>query len=663
MSDEPITTPGPAYVPPVVLDYLGSKDAVSVNLELLKQFEIKDTDMSFIFELIWDVIERRKAPKAVQVELRSHFKRWDENKVKNLAIEILGRKLLPLSNFIPGIEQEMKDLGAVPEEYPSKKVVPPAVAVEDLVANMIQDLQIRLEDKFLKHRLENVITSKIKGVRDDFEIKNRLIRGSKIGGLDIAPSVADQIIQYVDSAKETVKIVDEKRHEPGVVPAPPKPEVRIAPVEEVPDSIIKKETGTSEAFTVRPEDIQEIRAEESRNISSEILNEYARVEKEIITASGYNFSDPDQQKRFEKAVQARVRDVRDELETTNLLTRGPIEGGLGLAPDKAKNLIDLINSKTAPLKERLTKIETAKKAELHEKAKREQEISKERENAELDSRFAKLTGRTPSALPEEQGKVETTIPLEEERVVPAFRREKKQPPALEKEKISSPDEPIYAETPAGRPVPRETELSQKKIQKAMSVNVNAPRLAPPLPATSVPSIKPSPKPVPRVSPSTPFSDHTKVQADNPAKPGMAPSPIPPKPKVRVSAPGIARTISGKPKMEEIKFSKKLFGPVEELKEMKLEDFRRLSKDPKERAIKIKDKIDLLEEESFEKRMQGATAWQQSPVNRVYLNLIQDAFQTGKNIQTIISEREAQGRQTLNWEEFQAILDVNQKIKI
>ena len=95
--------------------------------------------------------------------------------------------------------------------------------------------------------------------------------------------------------------------------------------------------------------------------------------------------------------------------------------------------------------------------------------------------------------------------------------------------------------------------------------------------------------------------------------------------------------------------------------MKFEDFRRLSREPRERAIKIKDKIDLLGEESFDKKMQGIAAWQESPINRLYLNLIQEAFQTGKNIETITREREAAGRPTLSWEEFQSIIELNQNL--
>ena len=53
---------------------------------------------------------------------------------------------------------------------------------------------------------------------------------------------------------------------------------------------------------------------------------------------------------------------------------------------------------------------------------------------------------------------------------------------------------------------------------------------------------------------------------------------------------------------------KLTGPVEELRAITLVDFRRLSRDPSEAAMKIKDKIDLLTGESFEKRSAGIAAW-------------------------------------------------------
>lgn len=629
MAEEEMTTSnGPAYVPPAVIDFLGSEEAVNTNLEIMDSYGLKDQDMTFIFELLWDVIERRKSPKAVRIDLKEHFKRWDDEKINKLAVDLLGKKLLPLSNMISGVEDELKSLGADPKDFSDKRIVPPRVTVAELARNMINDLQVPLTDKFLIHRLENIVNSKLKGIRDDFETKNRLIRGSKIGGLDIAPSLADKIIDYIDDAQNIFEIVEEKPHAAAEHEEEkkkiPQPEV----AEQVPEEILKKETGTTEAYTVRPEDIEEIESEEKKEISSEAIGEYRRVEQEIIKESGYNFSDPDMQTRFKNAVQARVRDVRDELETRNLLTRAPQEGGLGLSPEKASRLIELIKKYTEPLKERLSKIEDKKKKEALERAKQEREEEKAKEKAELDKRFAKLTGRTPAPLPKDAADVEPTVPLKEEVTVPTHRKEMSRP-AVAKSKAAK-------KAPAPEPTKKPTPVPVKGAQ-----------IAPPPPTTSVPAVKPT-------------------QAAKPSRPEPAPAapkPAPQKPKVRVSGTSIPQKPQPRPKVEEIKYERRLFGPIEELRQMKLEDFRRLSKDPKERALKIRDKVDLLEEESFDKKMKGIAAWQESPINRLYLNIIQEAFQTGKNIQTVIKDRQAQGRKTIDWDEFQSILDLNNKLSL
>ena len=634
MPDEPITTSGPAYVPPEVVDYLGSEEAVNANLEIMKKYELKDQDMEYIFELLWDVIEKRRAPKAIPVELGTRFKRWDEKKINSLSLDLLGKKLLPLSNMISGVEEEIKEIGGKPEDYPHKKVVPKAVTVSELTQNAIHDLNIRLPDKFLKSRLENVLNSKIKGVRDDFETKNRMIRGEKIGGLDIAPSQADEIIQYVDSALKTVKIIDEKPAAPR--PAVPKEEGAEEHEHEVPLAFSKKETGTTEAYTVRPEDIDEIEVEEANVIPAPVLNEYNRIEKDIVKESGLSFENPDMQKNFENIVRARVRDVRDKLETKNMLTRGPADGGIGLSPQKADELIALVDNKLIPLRQKLAGMEAEERESAIAKQKRNQELSEEKERSELDERFAKLTGRTPAALPREEKKVETTIPLKEEIIKPKHKAVPLAAPLSVSGTAISPPSSAPVKTPPPSAPPR--------IPAQKPSTPPAPELAPPPPAASVPASRP------RTAP-----------AEKPAVPALS---APPKPKVRLSGPATAAPeAAARRKVEEIKAPKKLFGPIEELREMKLEDFRRLSKDPKERAIKIKDKVDLLEEESFDKKMKGVAAWQESPINGLYLNLIQEAFQTGKNIQTIISAREAAGRPTLSWEEFQSILDLNQKLKI
>jgi hypothetical protein len=107
---------------------------------------------------------------------------------------------------------------------------------------------------------------------------------------------------------------------------------------------------------------------------------------------------------------------------------------------------------------------------------------------------------------------------------------------------------------------------------------------------------------------------------------------------------------------------RLTGPAEELQNMTLVDFRRLSADPVEACRKIVDKLDLLEEHSYAKRIEGVKAWQQSEVNKLYLQVIMAAFSGGKPIADAIAENQAANRETLTEREVHAIMELNKHLK-
>lgn len=116
-----------------------------------------------------------------------------------------------------------------------------------------------------------------------------------------------------------------------------------------------------------------------------------------------------------------------------------------------------------------------------------------------------------------------------------------------------------------------------------------------------------------------------------------------------------------PGMADVKFTPKLTGPVEELRSLLLKDFRRLSRDPNEATLKLKDKIDLLEEQSFDVKTQGIKAWQESEVNKLYLDILRKSLE-GKPVTDVMTEREAKGELTLNKAEFDAIMELNRKLR-
>jgi hypothetical protein len=119
---------------------------------------------------------------------------------------------------------------------------------------------------------------------------------------------------------------------------------------------------------------------------------------------------------------------------------------------------------------------------------------------------------------------------------------------------------------------------------------------------------------------------------------------------------------GKVKMEDVKHVPKLTGPIDELREMNLVNFRRLSRNPRDAVLKIKKKISFLEEESYTKRFEGIKAWRQSPVNKLYLEIGQESIINKKPVNVIINNRKQARKPYLSEAEFKAVMDLNKDLR-
>lgn len=154
-----------------------------------------------------------------------------------------------------------------------------------------------------------------------------------------------------------------------------------------------------------------------------------------------------------------------------------------------------------------------------------------------------------------------------------------------------------------------------------------------------------------------FSSKSKIsQAVYPKEADKASFPHGIAPQSRLSAQS-----SGKIKMEDIKFEPKIMGPIDELRYMNLVNFRRLNKDPFLAANKIKEKIDLLDEE-YSKMIEGIKAWRISPLNKLYLEMGSESIGSKKPINVIIEERKAAGKEYLTAREMEAIIELNRELR-
>ncbi|OGY51127.1 MAG: hypothetical protein A3J59_03100 [Candidatus Buchananbacteria bacterium RIFCSPHIGHO2_02_FULL_56_16] len=195
------------------------------------------------------------------------------------------------------------------------------------------------------------------------------------------------------------------------------------------------------------------------------------------------------------------------------------------------------------------------------------------------------------------------------------------------------------------------------------------------------AVAPSSSPLPPVAPPNPIAPPRPVKAfQEPPAPVVA---VRPRPAAAAETPIGRQTVqpaegsprfggeagsprfggeAGRPKIEDVKFKPKSMGPVEEIGALTALDFRRLGANPNEAGLAIMEKIEQLEQESFSQRIAAIRAWQDSPVYRLYLELGGASMEEKKPVATVIAERQAARTPTLTEPEFEAISDLNQKLR-
>lgn len=122
------------------------------------------------------------------------------------------------------------------------------------------------------------------------------------------------------------------------------------------------------------------------------------------------------------------------------------------------------------------------------------------------------------------------------------------------------------------------------------------------------------------------------------------------------------TSSTKQVMNDVKQKPKTISPVEELGEMNINIFRRISNNPVESTQRIMNVINSFGKESILKKAAAIKNWRKSEIYRIYLMLGRESIEKGLSVSKIIEQKAIAGEKTITLEEFQAISDLNKKIK-
>jgi len=332
--------------------------------------------------------------------------------------------------------------------------------------------------------------------------------------------------------------------------------------------------------------------------------------KKLVSDNHLSF-DPVLAKRFEKIVEARLVDVRDKDQTKDLLMRNEKVGGMEISGPMAEQIMTVIER------------EHDRIHALHLKVKTVSDVTPAKSSLEVKP--------SPELLKH---------PMMSH---PVFKPRPVQPVIPKKEALQPIRPPVKSMPP----------VQPQATQAAM------PPVAPIKPAVSALGASRVPSPQPRPRPDM------QVPTKAPQPQGLPRVELRERPQADVPhfMPRMFRdTDKAKMTMSDIVPPAKLVGPVDELGMMTIKDFRMLGQSTSESASRIKEKIRMLERESYQKRYEGIKAWRNSPLMNMYLSIGRDSMEQNKNIDRIIADRQREEKETLTADEFEIIANLNSHLR-
>jgi len=443
----------------------------------------------------------------------------------------------------------------------------------------------------------------------------------------------DKVVDFKPAtqvSQPSVTPVPKKKEQPISTPPPPPTELEKEMIS--PDQVEPTKPATwplspqapissssKAAYIVEPEDEEEIKkhreelAKMTTALPSDLTKTMGTVVNKVIQRHNLSFSEEVMQKRFSKIIESRLKNIRDSIETEEVLTRAKKIGGLGLTPEAASNIIRSVEEEAGKTPElKLQEEPTFKEKKVIPKL---EEIPSETGTHEPESM---LSSAPPPFIP---------IPKMAIKV-----GEKEASPPLPKTMV---------EEEATVVKPKEKVIKEEKVAVEEQVS----------PPPAEPVIKPEleSKPVPRAEPASTVAQPVEDLYQQTPEDEMA----------KIAK--VRKPESQRPQVVDIKRPASTIGPVEELGEIDLTEFRRLGTNPTAAAEKILEKVYLLEEESWQMRMDGIEAWRHSPVHQLYVATGMQSIESGQTIKEVIQTQSADNKPSLHMEEFKAINDLNSKL--
>ena len=621
-TDEDVELPD---LTPEQVTFLNSERYIESGRMLNRQYALNDDDLSFLAEMDHAVLSGVINLEQYIGALRDEFPKLNDKEKDEVIGILIAYRFLPFGTDLrPDAGGAASKAGIHLPSVPYYRIYTRPLTYSGAAHEVARMAGIEFMGQ-AQDRLRDIIISRMKGVRTDLQVEEQLRRTPEQGGMGLPEDRARMAREAMVELFGRAKLVSEEEFSTWLNKR----------IHHRTDETKKETASTSTPLEADEEKeiehIQKRMPKPAREMST-ILS--VAVES-ILRQLSWHPKDEYLDRRLANMISTRLRDVRSKNEIFMKLLRDAKVGGMGLKRGDAEKLLKEIEDGYNEFRDQVAKEEREKiRQEMIEQERKIEE--RKRQEAEEHARWyeerVKGGGKSSSNTTAKKGGPLDV--LKQMRDAARGGVSNAQPPHPIDLKEKAKERQMLGEL---------VSIASKKgiaPAKKMDKVTTMPSKAPTSPSESTaPRITP-PKPQVKVSAET-----VRLKQKSEAKPRKQMTDIvPPISKPESSRPGLS-------------------GPLEEISQLTLDRFRRLGQSTAESVQRIQDLVQLLGEESYEKRIMGIQAWKKSPMQKQYLDLVSEAFMKKTPLQDLLKQKKDAGEPVPSQEELNAIIQLNGALKL
>jgi hypothetical protein len=139
---------------------------------------------------------------------RLPWKDEEEERARKLALEILGRIMLPAQAYIGDVPGLIIELDGDPKRYPQEILELRTVSYKDGAAEIAEAVAPDDMGTDMRKRMAFIVESRLRSVRDDADTLEMLTKSKKTGGMELTDAQANAVLDAIKVKARMTKYVE-----------------------------------------------------------------------------------------------------------------------------------------------------------------------------------------------------------------------------------------------------------------------------------------------------------------------------------------------------------------------------------------------------------------------------------------------------------------------